>query len=283
MNHKLISVLLVLALAGLACGFTIDLPDVPTPGPEVMDDISVPAPKAGDAELSLSFGAGELRLAPGAEGELVQGTATYNIRDLKPIIRQDGNQVSVRQGDYQFNNVPTLRNIKNIWDLKLGDTPMDLTIEAGAYEGRMELGGLALTGLTIRDGAADVKVSFSSPNAAEMSLLRYETGASDVTLTGLANANFQNMLFDGGAGNYELDFSGDLQRDAIVNIDCGLGDLTLRIPEGVRATVTFEGGLSNVNVSSNWGRRGDTYTQDGDGPALTIVIDMGAGNLTLTD
>ena len=39
MNTKLISAFLVLALASLACGFNIDLPKMPTPGPEVTDEI----------------------------------------------------------------------------------------------------------------------------------------------------------------------------------------------------------------------------------------------------
>ena len=45
-----------------------------------------------------------------------------------------------------------------------------------------------------------------------MSILRYETGASTVKLNGLANANFGTLIFSGGAGDYTLDFSGDLQR-----------------------------------------------------------------------
>ena len=89
---------------------------------------------------------------------------------------------------------------------------MDLTIAAGAYEGNLELGGLALKSLTVKDGASHVDLSFPEPNQTEMSILRYETGASDVKLTGLANANFSTLTFSGGAGNYTLDFSGELQR-----------------------------------------------------------------------
>jgi hypothetical protein len=147
----------------------------------------------------------------------------------------------------------------------------------------MELGGLSLTNLTIKDGAAHTEVSFDSPNAAEMSVLQYETGASDVSLSGLGNANFSTMIFRAGAGNYELGFDGELQQDATVNINCGLSDVTLRIPEGVHAVVNVGGGLHNVSTSSGWSQSNNTYTQDGDGPTLTFVVEMGAGNLTLTD
>jgi hypothetical protein len=283
MKLKIIFAILVLALASLACSFNVNLPDAPKPGPDVTDNITVPTPKTGDAKLEINFGAGELNLAPGAEADLVAGTATYNIPDLKPSVEQDGNDILIRQGPYEFQGVPTLNNIKNIWDLKLGSAPMELTIAAGAYDGNMDLGGLSLTNLTIKDGAADVKLNFSSPNKTEMTVFRYETGASNVTLSGLANANFSTMIFSGGAGNYDLGFDGDLQRDATVTIDSGLSDLTLRIPKGVNVVVTVEGGLSDVNTSSNWSQSGNTYTQKGSGPTLTMIVKLGAGNLTLTD
>lgn len=283
MKLKIFAAILVLALASLACSFNVNLPEAPKPGPDVTDQITVPAPKSGDAKLEINFGAGELNLAPGAGAQLVDGTATYNIPDLKPSIEQDGSDILIRQGPYEFQGVPTLSNIKNVWDLKLGSAPMELIIAAGAYDGNMDLGGLSLTNLTIKDGAADVKLDFSSPNKVEMTVFRYETGASDVTISGLANANFSTMIFSGGAGGYDLGFDGDLQRDATVTIDSGLSDLTLRIPKGVHAVVTVEGGLSSVNTSSSWSQDGGTYTQEGSGPTLTIIVQLGAGSLTLTD
>ncbi|GAB4505759.1 MAG: hypothetical protein Fur0043_27570 [Anaerolineales bacterium] len=160
---------------------------------------------------------------------------------------------------------------------------MELTIEAGAYHGTYELGGLSLTGLTIKDGAASVQVSFSEPNPTEMGIFRYETGASTVTLSGLANANFSTLVFNCGAGDFTLDFSGELQRDAVVTIDSGFSDLKLVIPKDVNAKVTLEGAAVNVNHSSGWTQSGQLYTQSGNGPTLTILINMGAGNVTITD
>jgi hypothetical protein len=116
-----------------------------------------------------------------------------------------------------------------------------------------------------------------------MSLLRYETGASDVQLTGLANANFSTLTFSGGAGNYTLDFSGELQRDAVAEIESGLGNVSLVIPEDLDAVVTVEGAALNVNHSSGWAQNGREYVQSGSGHTLTIVVKMSAGNLVITD
>ncbi|MCL4529648.1 MAG: toast rack family protein [Chloroflexi bacterium] len=279
MNYKIISIILILALSALACGFSFSIPQAPTPGPDVTTNITVSAPTSGATRLTIAFGAGDLKLSPGAK-DLVDGTATYNVPDLKPVISTQGGDIQIKQGELQ--NFAYPRQLHNEWDLQLGSAPMDLTVNAGAYNGTYELGGLSLTSLTVKDGAANVKMSFSQPNASEMSLFRYETGASTVKLSELANANFNTMIFNSGAGDYTLDFSGTLKRDATITISSGLSNLILVIPQNVHAIVTTESGLSNVNAGPGWSQSGNVYTQSGSGPTLTFIIKTGAGNLTLT-
>ena len=279
MYRKMIPAILVLALASMACGFSFSIPKAPTPGPDVTDQITVASPTSGQTRLTLSFGAGELALAPGAKN-LVDGTATYNIPDLKPEIITTGNDIEVKQGNLKSILYPN--KLKNKWDLKLGNSPMDLTINAGAYNGTYDFSSVPLTGLTIKDGASNVNLKFSQPNPSNMAIFRYETGASTVKMYGLANANFDTLIFKGGAGDYTLDFSGTLKRDATVTIDSGLANVILVIPDGVKANVTVESGVSNVNAGSGWSQNGTIYTQTGSGPTLTFVIKTGAGNLTLT-
>jgi len=283
MNYKIASAVLILALASMACGFTIDIPRRATLGPEVTEEITVANPGADETRLKISFGAGTLKLSPGADDQLVSGTATYNFEDMQPVISEENGEVQIRQGTLEFTKLPAYNGMKNDWDLQLGKVPLDLTIAAGAYDATYEFGGLALTSLTIKDGAADVNLSFSAPNETAMSVFRYETGASNVELKGLANANFNTLDFTGGAGDYTLDFSGELQRDATITLDSGFSNIILLIPENVSANVTLEGGLTNVSAGSNWSKSGGNYTQNGDGPSLTFVIKMGAGNITLTD
>ena len=290
MNVKIISAIVVLALVSLACGFSFNLPERPKAGLDVKESITVASPKlalsggevSAETHLTLSFGAGKLTLSPDLSQEnLVDGIAVYNVKDLKPEIKRDGNSIEIRQGD--FKSLAPLDEIKNQWDLKLSDAPLDLTVQAGAYQGNLELGGLTLKSLVVKDGASNVDLSFQKPNQTEMSILRYETGASNVKLTGLANANFSTLMFSGGAGNYTLDFTGDLQRDAVVMVDAGLGDLSLVIPEKVNAFVTVEGTAVNINHSSSWSQNGQKYTQNGSGPVLTVIVKMAAGNLAITD
>jgi len=284
LNKKIILAIIALAMVSMACGITINLPvDQITTGPTKTEEINIVVPEADLADLRLTFGAGELILQPGAETALVSGTATYNVADFKPKIKVDEQQVRMETGNLDLHGFPDLNtnDIKNKWDLKLGDQPMQLKINAGAYQGEMELGGLMLKSLEVNDGAADVRLKFSEPNKTEMEVLRYITGASSVKLSGLANANFTSMIFRSGAGDYTLDFSGELQRDAVVTVESGFSQLVIIVPEGTSAKVIFKGGLTNVDMSGGWQKSGSAYVLGGDGPVITISMDMGAGNLSL--
>ena len=278
-----LTIIAVLALVSLACGLTINLPvDQVTTGPTRTEEINIPAPNAGEVDLTLSFGAGDFKLEDGAGATLVSGTASYNVDDFKPEIIVEGNSVRLESGDLKIEGIPSIDDkIENEWDLELGNQLMNLEINAGAYQGEFDLGGLSLKTLKVSDGAADVRLKFSKPNLVEMESFRYQTGASNVRLTGLANANFSSMVFRGGAGDYTLDFSGQLQRDAEIAIESGISQMTIVVPEGVSAQVNFEGGLSNVETHGQWQKSGDNYVLNGSGPALTISVDMGAGNLVL--
>jgi N-terminal domain of toast_rack, DUF2154 len=279
MRRILLLPIVVLVLAALACSANISLPAVPTAGAEVTELISVPSPGSGQTDLTVSFGAGKLSLSAGA-AKLVEGTAIYNVATLKPEVVTQGSKVEIKQGDQLI--LPQPLGIENEWDLKLGSSPMALTVNAGAYTGEFDLGGLSLTNLTVKDGAATVDLSFSKPNASAMTLFRYETGASKVKLKGLSNANFSTMVFNGGAGDYTLDFGGPLKRDATVTVSTGLSNLIVVVPEGVSAKATVEAGASNVSAGPGWTQDGNVYTQSGSGPTLTVLVKSGAGNVTLT-
>jgi hypothetical protein len=283
MFRKMLPIILILTLVLTACSFHISLPFTQQAGPVTTDEINVPLPTNATqtVDLSLEFGAGTLKLHPGASS-LVSGTATYNISDFKPTVTVNASTVRIEQGNWRLTGIPDFSNIKNEWDLALGNIPLALTIDAGAYQAEYELGGLALTNLTISDGAADSKLNFASPNLTEMSLLSYGTGASNVSLTGLGNANFTSLEFKSGAGNYNLDFSGQLQRNGSVHIETGVSNLTLVIPTGIPVQITVNGGLSNVTHDSSWAKNGNVYSQAGAGPQLTLVVEIGAGNLTIT-
>ena len=97
----------------------------------------------------------------------------------------------------------------------------------------------------------------------------------------MGNANATEILFEGGAGSYTLDFSGNLQQDLSVRLSAGISNVRINVPENARVRVEIGGGLSNVSVGGTWTTNGDVYERSGSGPLINIKIDMGLGNLEL--
>ena len=284
-RRPILLIILVLALTTLACGFNFQFPITTiNTGPTVTEEINIPSLDDSNAiaEVDLAFGAGELNLSPGPEGAIISGTASYNVDDFKPEVSIMGDRIRISQGEAEVEGFPvSVDDIKNEWNLAFGDDAMQLRIVAGAYAGDMELGGLSLYKLHITDGAAENQVNFSEPNLVEMEELTYETGASSVAMTGLSNANFEQMTFKSGAGDYTLDFTGELLHDADVEISTGFSNLVIVVPEGTSAQLSLEGALSSVEVGGDWEISGSEYIHPGEGHQLNFTVDIGAGNIEL--
>lgn len=286
MKQKLLLLITLVLLAGSsACGIGIDLPfrsEMKT-GPTVSEPIQVSTHGGtSPVHVTLSFGAGKLTILPNPGQDFISGTATYNVEDFKPEVTAESGKITLKQGNLKLNAFPKInQKIKNEWSLAFSNVPMDLTIKSGGYTGKFEFGGLAITDLHIADGASNVNLSFSTPNPSDMHAFRYETGASNITMENLGHANFQTMIFESGAGNYHLDFSGNLRKDASIFIETGLSRLVISVPENTPASAQFEGSLSQVNVKGAWQKMGDEYLQEGSGPRLTFTIETNAGTVTL--
>ncbi|MDW8325787.1 MAG: toast rack family protein [Anaerolineales bacterium] len=280
---RLLISIAALAVAALACD--ISLPNIPRLQTIPTETLVVaePLPDGETAEVELRLGAGELTLSGGGEG-LIGGEIRYNVAEWKPTVTRDGNRVHIEQDRMDSGSFGIIEgDVLNEWNLKLGNVPLKLKIDAGAYRGELDLSGVPLRRLDIADGAGTSTVKFESVNPEEMTELRYTTAASTVTLEGLANANFATMRFDGGAGTYTLDFSGELQRDATVTITAGICTLKIIIPEGTPAKINRSGALTTVNTEGRWSVDGDTYEKSGNGPMLTINVELDAGTLTLVN
>jgi hypothetical protein len=283
LRKEFISAFVVIALVTSACGITFNLPTMTKTGPTIEEELLIEAVDTEEpVNLSLAFGAGKLQLEPGAEDDLLTGTVRYNVEDFKPKVSEDQENISIEQGNLQVTGIPSFEGeVVNEWDFKLGSQLLNLNIQAGAYTGELELGGLSIERLQISDGASNVIVSFSEPNQTTMDVFDYTTGASNVTLEKLANANLKTMTFRSGAGNYRLDFSGELQQDVEVHIDSGVSSVVIVVPQGVNAEVSFEGELVNIAPFEEWERDGDQYILKGEGPLIKIFAKMGAGNFEL--
>jgi len=279
MKLKIVIVIFILMFTSLACSFNVNLPKVATTE-ETKYTINEAIPQGQESsDLEIGMGAGILIITGGSDN-WVTGDIRYNVSIWNPEIHRTNNGVRIIQETNKQIGIPDEKVINN-WNIQLGDHPTDLEINAGAYQGNLDLSGIPLTKLSISDGASQGNIRFDTLNPVEMTSFHYSTGASQVEIIGLANANTESMVFEAGPGSYTLDFSGDLQRDIDIEINFGLGDVKIIIPKGVSAYVMVDGGLNNVELKGTWNVSGNEYNLYGTGPRLSFDVNMGIGNLEL--
>jgi hypothetical protein len=279
MKKQIWILLISLALSSMACSVT--LPFNLTSGNigEIKTlQISETYDSSETVFFGIEMGAGELDIVGGSKN-LVEGTVRYNVEEWKPEVNWDNNRLTIRQ---KISTLPIQPNkkIENSWNLQLGNQPMQISITAGAYNGNLDLSGVSVTNLEIQDGAGNAEVTFNTVNPVQMEEFNYQTGASDVKISGLANANVRRFSFDGGAGKAVFDFSGSLQNDMDVRINAGAGDFHIIIPEGTNCILNNNGELVDIK-NNGWQQNGDQYTITGTGPTIEIEANINLGSLVL--
>ncbi|WP_071394384.1 toast rack family protein [Bacillus tuaregi] len=133
-------------------------------GHDESKEVLIKQDQAEELELELNIGAGELRVASGAE-EWIEGTIDYTNKKLTPDItykrKGDKGNAVIKQDDGVFKNI-NLGEVKNIWDLRLNDeVPLDLSVNAGASDSYLDLNGLQLSELEVNAGVGDMTIDLS--------------------------------------------------------------------------------------------------------------------------
>jgi hypothetical protein len=172
------------------------------------------------------------------------------------------------------------------FDLTLGTRlPYQLLLEAGASEHKLDLGGLPLNRLEVKHGAGKMDIDFSSPNPEPMSILNLGAGAGSIDVRNLANANFDEMILEGGAASYKVHFGGELQRDGHVRISTGVSSVDLTIPSSTAARLYSESVMGSVHVDKSFTKTKGAYWTEaavaGESPALTVRLTVALGSLNL--
>jgi hypothetical protein len=171
-----IGLVLLAALLLSGCNPTVRVGAVQTESQVVEGD------NAESVRAEITIGAGDLRLAGGAE-KLMEADFTYNVAQLKPEVAYAGGKLTVRQPEIP--GVPNLRNIddfRNEWDLRLsGVTPIDMQINMGAGTSDLDLTGLPLNSLALELGAGTSTLDLSGDWAHDVSVT-VDSGAANVSV-----------------------------------------------------------------------------------------------------
>lgn len=223
-----------------------------------------------------------------AESEPAEGSPmkiSYSIRNrvgYLEITLGEPAEVEHQRGAFRVHDIEA-----GDWTIRFGTAiPISFDIEQAVGKGEYDLSGLQVKDFTLSSGASEVVLSFDEPNTTVIDNLSIESGVSTFSGVRLGNANFKRFRFEGGVGTSTLDFSGDLQSEVDVDIELGLGALTLLVPLETGAQVFYdEGWLSRIDYDRGFSKVGDArYQTDNYSAArgkMNIRIDAGLGRVKL--
>jgi hypothetical protein len=247
-------------------------------------DISIPFQQTGRLHLRVSLGPCHVRVRPGTGEAWVSGRYEDPTGLLPLQVTHEADQVRLAQSTSlrswnRLTRAPSL-------EIELGrQRAFELTIEGGANESVLDLGGVPISALTISQGAGKSEVDFTAPNPEVMTSLQVAAGGVALEMRNLANAGFQAMSLAGGAAAYRLDFGGQLSRDAEARLNTGISSLEIGIPSGTAARVTAASVLGAMDVGDGFMTREGAFWNEaavaGRQPALTVVVTSAFGSVRL--
>jgi hypothetical protein len=239
-------------------------------------------------DVRIRYGAGRLSVRPTDEPVLFAMHLRYDEDAVTPVHRYDPtdhtltlglSDASIRLGRSAG------RNSEGELRVALSrHVPMNLDLELGAAQARLDLGGLALREVKIETGASDSKIVFATPNPSRMRMLDVSAGAASLELSGLGNANVEEVRVKGGVGKVAMDFSGRLLRDVEVTADMALGRVELAVPRdaGVKVELSrFLAGFEHFGLE----KREDGYYSDNWDRAtrrITVAVKTVLGSISVT-
>jgi hypothetical protein len=153
----------------------------PPAGPEQHESRSVELDKSELVRAQLKIGFGELDIRGGGQ-KLMDAEFTYNIASWKPDLRYTSTGGTGDLVLEQHGSTSSSGNSKNHWDLHFNDNvPLDLKIEFGAGEARLNLGSLSLRGLNIQIGAGTLHLDLRGKPTKDYSV-KIQGGVGDATV-----------------------------------------------------------------------------------------------------
>ena len=249
--------------------------------------VDIVFPEVDDLHLRIATGACKVRLEPAAEGEAAWVRGTYRdpsgLRPTKVVTEGGTATITPDRPGFGWDLVSRVPE----YDLRLGrGRPYRLSLELGASDNEVDLGGLPLRRVEARIGAGRLVLRFSAPNPEPMSLLALSMGAGSAEVTGLGHADVAELVVDGGAAAFKLRFDGEPRRGGHAKVSTGMSSVEIALPVTTAAKVTTgDAVMSSVQADQELAHTDGAYWtpagRDGAGPLLTVEANVSLGSLRL--
>ena len=220
-----VALALVLVVAGPKLGLTPEA-DVTT------DVLAEPLGSTETARIELDLSVGSTDIAALEDSTNLLEAEITHLGELDYSVGGEANKtirLSEREHTFGFDWIDIFDDVDLRWEVYLAPgVPLDININGGVGEARLDFRQLDITKLDIDSGVGDMTVFLPA------------TGSS------------YEIDVDVGVGRVELRLEEGI--DAVLKIDGGVGDMVVVVPKGVG--VRFEGdiGVGNLNVPSSFDR-----------------------------
>ena len=231
-----------------------------------------------DAKIELNVG--QLLIEAGQSGTSYDIDLYYDENAFEPKLdfRRSGEEARL---DFDLDSKSRVNSGlgKTRLNLKLDpDARLELDAQTGVAESEIDLSSLKIVRLHLESGVGETKVFSANLNTEICRHISVENGVGTLKMSGLGNLNFERMEFQGGIGAAELEFGGDWQRDAQVDIDVGIGAVEIVLPRSIGAEVRMsKSWLSAIDIRG-FRKNGSTYTSDNmDRVSRVVRININTG------
>src|SRR5260370_24103213 len=192
---------LILPLVVIAAALTLSgcIGNITPTGPEQHESRSVDLDKSERVRVELKMPVGELDVRGGA-GKLLDADFTYNVAAWKPDIRYSSAGAAGDLIIEQHGPTSSSGNTKNHWDLRFNDNvPLDLRVEFGAGEGRLNPGRLSLRTVELEMGAGTLRLDLRGTPSKDYSV-RVRGGVGEARVSLAKEVGFSATAFGGVGG-----------------------------------------------------------------------------------
>jgi hypothetical protein len=277
------SLLGVAALMGAAaCGH-----DAEARQPARMRGMTSARQASGETKLAVQvqYGAGHLRVSPAGGGLLYRLDLRYDERQFRPVADYDREAGRLKLGvEGRDGHGGSMNTDDAHATVELSPAvPMDLSLQFGAGEADVDLGGMSLRDVSVETGASRTTIAFGRPNRIAAGRVRVQAGAAELRVSGLGNARAERFEFEGGVGQTTLDFGGDWKQNATASVRMGVGAVRLRLPRSLGVKVTKDAFLTSFDPTGMV-KRGDAWysnNYDSSPYRLDLSINAAVGSIDI--
>lgn len=255
-------------------------------------------PRQGETALEADFdlALGRVEVAKAEPGYLFQAEVVLEDKEMVPEVDvdRDGRTAHLSLGfdsGGDGGDGLTVRGFKapeeNEWLLYLSDeVDLDLEFEFGMADADLDFTDLRVERLSIESGMAKTHLAFNRRNPVVMEALEIDAGMSKFYGKRLGNARFERFTFEGGAGSFDLDFSGGpLPPGAVADLEVGMATLHVTLPDNAPVILYApDSWLARVEIPDNYVKRGkglwhSAQVRDEE-DAFVVNIEAGMGKVT---